>query len=580
VKERGLTGIVLAGRPYHTDPEINHGIPELIAGYGAAVLTEDGVAHLAEGQEPLGVRDQWVYHSRLYAAAALVRTREDLELVQLNSFGCGLDAVTTDEVQEILKAAGKIYTLIKIDEVNNLGSAKIRVRSLFAALGERRRRGIKPKAPAPRPPRVMFTKEMREAHTVLCPQMAPHQFDLLGEAFRLSGYNFIVLQDEDKSCIETGLKYVNNDACYPALIVVGQLINALQSGEYDINNVSLLMSQTGGGCRASNYIGFIRKALVKAGMAHVPVISVNAGGLEDNPGWTYSLPLANRALQALTYGDLLMRVLLRVRPYELDKGSAEALYAKWNETCKASLARGSRKTFHQNVRRIVKDFDSLPLNDMIKPRVGVVGEILVKFHPVANNGVVALLEEEGAEAVVPDLLDFLLYSFFNQTFKRSHLGGSVKSKIVSDLGISALEFYRREMKRALAESERFDAPPPIRKLAKMAEPIVSIGNQTGEGWFLTAEMVELITAGARNIVCVQPFACLPNHVTGKGIMKELKRRYPLANIVAVDYDPGASEVNQINRIKLMLATAKANLGLAADGRAEAEDKPLALTRPV
>jgi len=559
VQENNLSAVVLAGRPYHIDPEINHGIPELITSYGIAVLSEDAVAHMAEVQRPLGVRDQWVYHSRLYAAAFWVRNQPNVEFVQLNSFGCGLDAVTADEIQEILDTTGKIFTLLKIDEVSNLGSVRIRVRSLFAALSERRERGILVKTPKPRKQRTVFTKEMRQTHTILCPQMAPIHFDILREVFVSCGYNLVIMPGMDKDAIDTGLKYVNNDACYPALIVVGQLMNALFSGEYDLNNVSIFMSQTGGGCRASNYIGFIRKALERADMGHIPVVSLSAGGLEKNPGLAFTPGLANKALQALVYGDLLSRVLYRTRPYEEVTGAANALFDKWNEICKASVRKGRLAEFKRNIFGIVNDFDSLPLRNITLPRVGVVGEILVKYHPTANNDIVTLLEKENVEVVVPDLMDFFLYSAYNVNFKADHLGGSKKSKFLGNTAIWAMELYRKHMRTALEQSKRFVAPVPIDELAALAKPIVSLGNMTGEGWFLTAEMIELIHQGAQNIVCAQPFACLPNHVTGKGIIKELHKQYPQSNIVAVDYDPGASEVNQLNRIKLMISAAERNI---------------------
>ena len=558
IQKHGLSAVVLAGRPYHIDPEINHGIPELITSYGIPVLSEDTVAHLGEIERPLGVRDQWAYHSRLYAAAFWTRCKQDVELIQLTSFGCGLDAVTADELQEILEAAGKIYTLLKIDEVSNLGSARIRIRSLFAALRERRERGLKIQAALPRKPRPVFTKEMKGRHTVLCPQMAPMHFDLIQEAFNLEGYNLAVMPAIDKACIETGLRYVNNDACYPALIVVGQILEALFSGEYDLNNVSIFMSQTGGGCRASNYIGFFRKALNKAGMGHIPVISISAGGLEKNPGMTYTLGMMNRILQSLIYGDLLCRVLYRVRPYELEPGSANALYEKWNKICKNSLKDAKNSNYKKNLYNITAEFDALPLKDISISRVGVVGEILVKYHPTANNDIVTLLENEGAEAVVPDLIDFILYSAYTVNFQYEQLGGSRKAKFIGNAVIRAIEFYRKHMRKALDKSERFVSPMPIHEMAELAKPLVSLGNMTGEGWFLTAEMIELIHQGVGNIVCAQPFACLPNHVTGKGIIKALHSKYPNSNIVAVDYDPGASEVNQLNRIKLMLSAARRN----------------------
>jgi len=563
VARKDMRAIVLAGRPYHIDPEINHGMAELITGYGVAVLTEDAIAHLGKVERPLNVVDQWTYHSRLYGAAFFVRNQPKIELVQLNSFGCGLDAVTTDEVHQIMAATGKIYTCIKIDEVSNLGSARIRIRSLLAAIDERERNGTAAlKQAPPKTPRKIFTKEMRKTHTIICPQMSPIHFDILEAAFRSCGYNLLVTPAMDKDAIDIGLRYVNNDACYPALIVVGQLLKVLQSGDYDLDKVSVLMSQTGGGCRATNYIAFIRRALKIAGYEHIPVLAISMGGIEKNPGFKITPTLLNKALMGMVYGDMLMRMLYKVRPYEDVPGSANALYDKWIGLCRAAVSKGSFGEYKRNVYQMVHEFDTLPILDIVKPKVGVVGEILVKFHPTANNDIVNLLEKEGAEVVMPDLLDFLFYGFQNKEFQAKNLGLPKWQKTLGDISIWAVELYRKHMKDALEKSTRFTPPIHIKKLGELSDPIVSQGNQTGEGWFLTAEMVELIHSGADNIICTQPFACLPNHVTGKGIIKELKSRYPLSNVVAIDYDPGASEVNQLNRIKLMLSAAQRNLDAA------------------
>ncbi|RHQ19283.1 2-hydroxyglutaryl-CoA dehydratase [Clostridium sp. AM48-13] len=561
LKETGHHGIVLAGRPYHVDPEINHGIPELITSYGFAVLTEDSVSHLGRVDRPLIVTDQWMYHSRLYEAASYVKTQPNLDLIQLNSFGCGLDAVTTDQVNDILTRSGKIYTLLKIDEVNNLGAARIRVRSLIAAIRVREMRHYHKPIVSSAYSRVYFTKEMKKNYTILCPQMSPIHFDLIEPAVRSCGYNLEVLQNSDRTAIDTGLKYVNNDACYPSLIVVGQIMDALLSGKYDLEHTAVIMSQTGGGCRASNYIGFIRRALERAGMPQIPVISLNANGMETNPGFKITLPLLTKAMQAVVYGDLFMRVLYATRPYEAKAGSANALHEKWKAICIKSLQKHSLSMaeFNRNIRGIIHDFDELPRRNVQKPKVGIVGEILVKFSPLANNHVVELLEAEGAEAVMPDLLDFLLYCFYNSNFKADNLGGKRSTAHLCNMGISLLEYFRRTCRRELERSTHFLPPARIQDLASMAKHYVSLGNQTGEGWFLTGEMLELIHSGTTNIICTQPFGCLPNHIVGKGVIKELRASHPEANIIAVDYDPGASEVNQLNRIKLMLSTAQKNL---------------------
>ena len=562
LNETGNRGIVLAGRPYHIDPEVNHGIPELINSYDIAVLTEDSVSHLNPVERPLNVMDQWMYHSRLYAAANYVKTTDNLDLIQLNSFGCGLDAVTTDQVASILNESDKIYTSLKIDEVNNLGAARIRVRSLLAAIRVREQRNDKRKIQSAAITKVPFTKEMRKDYTILCPQMSPIHFDLLEVAFQASGYHVEVLPNDNKQAVDMGLKYVNNDACYPSLMVVGQIMEAILSGKYNTDKLAVIISQTGGGCRASNYIGFIRRALKKAGFGHIPVISINLSGLEGNPGFKITPSMALRGIYAAIFGDIFMKCVYRLRPYEAVPGSANAMHEKWKGVCKEFLSQGypSRRRFKQLCREIIEDFDNnLELLDVKKPRVGVVGEILVKFLPAANNHLVDLLESEGAEAVVPDLLDFLLYCFYNQNFKVSHLGMKKSKATMGNLGIKALEWFRAPATEAFKKSRHFDPPAKIDELGKMASEIVSLGNQTGEGWFLTGEMLELIHSGAANIVCTQPFACLPNHVVGKGVIKELRGRHPNSNVVAIDFDPGASEVNQLNRIKLMLSTANKNM---------------------
>lgn len=561
MEKTGRRGIVLAGRPYHIDPEINHGIPEMITSYGIAVLTEDSISHLSPVERPLIVMDQWMYHSRLYAAANYVKTTENLDLIQLNSFGCGLDAVTTDCVNDILTKSGKIYTVLKIDEVNNLGAARIRIRSLLSAIRVREERQIKRTIVPSNINKVVFTKEMKENYTILCPQMSPIHFSIIEAALKSEGYNIELLKNDNRNAVNMGLKYVNNDACYPSLMVVGQIMDAVLSGKYDMNKTAVIITQTGGGCRASNYIGFIRRALEKAGYPQVPVISLNLNGFEKNPGFSFTYPLIKKALFGLVLGDVLMKVLYHTRPYEATKGSANELHAEFDKKCREFVAKKnpSMREYRKLCRSIIQAFDNLPLLDIEKPRVGVVGEILVKFMPAANNYLVELLEAEGAEAVVPDLLDFFMYCFKNSEFKADYLGTKASTKRLCRLGINAMEMLRGAARKELENSKRFSPPVHIDKLANMAKDIVSLGNQTGEGWFLTGEMLELINSGTPNIVCTQPFACLPNHVVGKGVIKEIRHRYPHSNIVAIDYDPGASEVNQLNRIKLMLSTANENL---------------------
>ena len=551
----GKTGIVLAGRPYHVDPEIHHGIPQIITSLGMPVLTEDSVAHLGTLESSLRVVDQWTYHARLYRAASFAAMHASLEVVHLNSFGCGLDSVTVDQVQEIIEQKGKIYTTLKIDEGNNVGAARIRLRSLKAALEERRNNSTEIRIREPKYQRVLFTQDKRDIYTIIVPQMSPFHFQFFGTAARAVGYQLEVLENIERGTIDEGLKYVNNDACYPAIIVIGQIIKALKSGRYDLNRTAVMISQTGGGCRATNYITYLRKALGDAGFSGIPVVSFNAVGMEKEGGFRLSLPLLHRLMFAVVYGDLLMQMLYRVRPYELKPGSAEVLYRSWVERCQKSVFRGDFKTFHANVRQIIKDFDTLELQNVKKPKVGIVGEILVKFHPFANNDLAGIIEKEGGEAVVPGLMDFLLFSAYDYDFNHRFLSKGRLAALAGNTAIRIMEFYRREARRALACSNRFHEPQSIHELAFGVAPILSRGNQNGEGWFLTAEMVELIKSGTENIICLQPFGCLPNHITGKGTLKALKGHFPHANITAIDYDPGASEVNQLNRIKLMFSAA-------------------------
>lgn len=565
LKENGIQGVVLAGRPYHVDPEIHHGIPQIITSLGMAVLSEDSIAHLCPEMElPLRVVDQWTYHARVYRAVNMVAKNHHLEMIQLNSFGCGLDSVVVEQAQDLLEATEKTYTTIKVDEINNLGAARIRIRSLKAALDERKIKsdlsGIKAQPiqffpPAPKYKSTPFTKEMKEGYTILAPQMSPIHFQFYEPAVRACGYNLKVLENVPAQAVDTGLRFVNNDACYPSIIVVGQIIDALQSGEYDTDKIAVMISQTGGGCRATNYISYLRKALYDAGFANVPILSLNALGMEKHEGFRLSMPMLHRLLMASAYGDVLMKVLFQTRPYEKVAGSANALYDKWVERCKLALDKADLKTYKQNIYQMVREFDTLPLLHIQKPRVGLVGEILVKYHPTANNDLVRIIEEEGCEAVMPGIIDFFLYCAYDYDFKHTHLSKGRLAALAGSLAVKAIEFYRKPMRQAFSQSQRFTLPHSIDELAFGAAPILSRGNQTGEGWFLTAEMVSLINEGVNNIICMQPFACLPNHITGKGVMKALKEQFPQANTTVIDYDPGASEVNQLNRIKLMLSVA-------------------------
>ena len=779
MKEHNCRGIVLAGRPYHIDPEINHGIPETICSLGMVVLSEDSICELQPGEKlnlteflsegeadprsknaagfrhvgdrtvtkmPLRVTNQWAYHSRLYAAAHFVASYPGLELVQLNSFGCGLDAITTDQVAEILADKADVYTLLKIDEVSNLGAAKIRLRSLKAAVEEReankarmakaalatsdesgsaesdaprnaahaaaqaaarkaqeqaesdlataqaalaeaqaavaaaeakvkaadrpvdaadagsdaaapanapkstgfRKTGSKAPTPGrqvlldatmaanPKLTKAMrdaskraakrdiadvrlaalgdgttndaanaksksaksksghnnatmsryahrekFVKDMKKDYTIVAPQMSPIHFSLVESVIRSGGYKFDILKHASREDVETGLKYVNNDACYPAIMVIGQLIDAILEGKYDPDKVCLAITQTGGMCRATNYFGLIRKALIDAGYPQIPVIAISTQGLEDNPGFKVTPALLHRTVKALILGDLLMKCLYRVRPYEVEKGAANRLYEQWDVIVREALEHhGFSKTAAKTpwlkrrylpypvlAREIVKSFDALPLKDVPrKVRVGVVGEILVKYQPDANNHVVDVIESQDCEAVVPGIMEFMTTRPYITDWNEKYLGTG-GNKTLYALMRWSLDRYNAPIKAAIATSHgKFKQDDPMPELVEKAAEVTSIGVQAGEGWLLTAEILELIEQGCPNVICAQPFACLPNHVTGRGMFGKIRRLHPEANIVSIDYDPGASEANQLNRIKLMIAAAKkAHKAKFADG---------------
>ena len=562
IEENNLRGIVLAGRPYHVDPEINHGIDTLITSLGLCVLTEDSISDKTEVKRPIRVVDQWVFHARLYAAADFVGKHDNLELIQLNSFGCGVDAVTTDQVEEILSSYDKMYTLIKIDEVNNLGAVRIRIRSLLASINKRIQSKEKAKAEGNYEiNKKIFTKDMKDEYTILIPQMAPIHFDLLETAVKTCGYNVKLLRECTPHTVETGLKYVNNDACYPSILVTGQMIEALQSGEYDLNKTALIMSQTGGGCRATNYIGFIRKALKDAGFENIPVISFNVVGMEKMPGFKITPDLIEKLVKCVIYGDLLQKMLTKNRAYEVHKGETQKLFDQWMEKCKKLLQKCTNKEFKQSIYDIVNDFEKIELDTSIeKPKVGIVGEVLIKYHPFGNNFAADLLEKEGAEVILPDFMGFIKFMATHKITFNKLLNTNKTSSKISKIAIKLIDILEKDTKIALASSKKNYLPPcDIWHLEDKVKDVLSIGNQTGEGWFLTAEMIEYIEHGIPNIICVQPFACLPNHVVGKGVIKTIREKYPEANISPVDYDPGASESNQANRIKLLMTVAKDNL---------------------
>ena len=432
-------------------------------------------------------------------------------------------------------------------------SAASRLRSLMAALARRTPMPYREIKPIERP---RFTADCKATHTILAPQMAPIHFELIKTAIRKYGYNIVIPPMPNKQTTDVGLRYVNNDMCYPAIVVIGQLISALKEGLCDPDHTSIVLFQTCGACRATNYIGVLREALKYAGFPQVPVFAC-MGLPDETDDFKLSREMLVDVIKASLYGDALMNVRNRMMPYELTAGSTQALYKKWLERAKAEIEHGSWWKYRRTMKALVRDFDHLPIDEELwKPKVGVVGEILVKYHPVANNHIEQVLMDEGAEVVMPDFVDFFLYSAYDPIAKRRLLSGSYKEQIFGKIFIRLLEFFRQPMRKALKESKHFTAPRSIYETAKLAARHVSLGNMAGEGWFLTGEMVKLIDEGVPNVICLQPFGCLPNHITGKGVLHELRGSYEGANLTAIDCDAGSSEVNQLNRIKLMLSVAK------------------------
>ena len=421
--------------------------------------------------------------------------------------------------------------------------------------------------------RLLFTREMKREYTILMPQMLPVHFGMFRQLLVLEGYKVDMLTTNHRGIVDEGLKYVHNDTCYPALLVIGQLIDAIRHGVYDPHKIALFITQTGGGCRASNYIHLLRKALEKAGLEYVPVISVNLSGLEKNPGWTLTLPLLRKMVYAMLYGDLLVNVANQVRPYELTSGGTDQMLDGWQKKLIEGFQRGrgmSRRQMRDNFDKIIADFAAIPVSREKKVRVGVVGEIYVKFSPLGNNNLEDFLLSEGAEPVVPGLTDFMIFKIFNREVDVNIYGGLWAKKKLCQIFKGYIEACQKDMIAALKKS-RFRAPGIFEEIHQLVHGYLGDGNKMGEGWLLTGEMLELIHSGVPNIVCTQPFGCLPNHIVGKGMIRKLKDDYPNSNIVAIDYDPGATKINQENRIKLMLANAKS---LAKQAQTASEKTPV------
>lgn len=433
--------------------------------------------------------------------------------------------------------------------------------------------------------RLLFTKEMRREYKILVPNMLPVHFKLFEKVLQKAGYNVEVLTNSSHKVVEEGLKYVHNDTCYPALLVIGQMIDALNSGKYDINKVALVITQTGGGCRASNYIHLLRKALKSAGYENVPVISINLSGMERNPGFSLTPAIIMQVVAGLVYGDLLMLLSNQVKAYEINKGEAISLVDDWVDRLMDQFSRGKGligEDFRNNLKQITNEFDAIPVNRIPKVKVGVVGEIYVKYSPLANNNLEEFLASQDCEVMVPGLMGFVLFKIDNRLDDIKLYGGStVKYKMISFLKDFCTKM-ETAMLDALKEHPNFVAPSPYSHTRTLVNGVIGYGSKMGEGWLLTAEMLELCESGYENVVCTQPFGCLPNHINGKGMIGKIRKVFPTANITPIDYDPSATRVNQENRIKLMLAVARENLTeKIADSKVSSDENELeSVSEPV
>lgn len=558
-KENQLPAICLGGRPYHVDEEINHGIPDLINKLGYAVLTEDSIAHLGHVERPMRIHDQWVYHTRLYNAASYVAKTEHIEFVQLNSFGCGIDAITSEELHQILAREKKAYTVLKIDEVSNLGAVRIRLRSLKAYTLMKQQNSLS-HTKERKTPHIYSTAKDQKTHTIIAPQFSPIHFKLFEPIFRGHGFNLTILSNYDHA-MDTGLKYVNNDMCYPAMVVIGQIISYLEREKHDLDmeNTSVMLAQTGGGCRFTNYIGALRQALDHAGYNQVAIISLTPMPNLDKRLQIkgYTLPMLWQLMISVYYGDLLMFLVYAKRPYEKQEGAVNALLDYWFKyLAEMTLKHYSYGTFKKTCGEIVSSFNALSLKQEKKGRIGLVGELLVKLSPAANNMLVDYLEGEGYEVAMTGLENLFLAAGYNNVYRYHHTRNKFFHYQIARLFIKLNTIFQKSLNDSIRHASGVAPATGIYELADMAKPILQQGNQTGEGWMMAAEIVEMYEQGIKNFIIMCPFGCLPGHVTGRGIMRKMKKLYPDIHIVAIDYDPNASEVNQINRIKLMLSQIK------------------------
>ena len=549
------TVIVLAGRPYHTDSLINSKAPDMLAEMGADVLSEDSVSDLTSLPSGLQVLPQWTYPNRIYHAAAFVSEQDsNVQLVQINSFGCGPDAITINETREILKSAGKAHTLVRVDEITSTGSLRLRLRSMLESFAMRGGANI---TPLPERTRVAFFGKDDRHRTILAPCFSQIYSRLLPPLFALAGYKFKNLPVADKASVEAGLKYANNEICYPATIVIGDIIKALQSGRYNRNEVAIGITQTGGQCRASTYLSLIKKALISAGFEDVPVIAIGTEGkiINSQPGFEVNwLKMMPAIFAAFCYTDSLATMYYSTVTRELRKGGAAHLLEKYLRAIYPRMIRKDVSGIFHLLRRAVTDFNAVPVDSIRYPRIGIVGEIYIKYNSFGNLNMVDWLISQGVEVVVPPLIDFFLQTFVNiDVNKEQHLS---RSSSWSDMMTYFFEQYANRFvsrtNRILKRYNRYEPSHDIRDVSEKAAEILNLANQFGEGWLIPGEIAAFAESGVNNVVSVQPFGCIANHVVSKGIEKRIRDRYPDMNLLFLDFDSGMSEVNILNRLHFMV----------------------------
>jgi len=554
----GRTTVVLAGRPYHTDPLINHGIPDLLTELGVDVMSETAIP---QNEEIVSLKDtnvltQWSYVNRLYAAAGWVTKTPDVEMVQLTSFGCGPDAVSTDEVKDILRYGGKIHTLIKMDEIANLGAVRIRLRSMLSAIrennGKMRTTGKKRKKTSS----TLLNNGKKK--TLIAPFFSKFYSPLIPSAFRPLGYQIEVLPPQDKTSIEWGLKTINNDMCYPAILVAGDIIKAFKSGRYNPENTSVILTQTGGQCRASSYVSLVRKGLVAAGLDEVSVIVLSDADISPSSGFNVDQKqLVKRLALGIIFADPLARMYLSTTTREKTPGTAKQMHARYLSKMEQGIENADYPYLLNLLKKAVADFNQIEIHDKVVPRIGIVGEIFVKYNFFSNGNIIDWLSDQGIEVVLPPIQNFFAQRFINETAdQKAFLKRSWAERLKYRLLETYSNYHLDRIEGVMQQFRFYEKAHNLRKLAIMTDEVVNLANQAGEGWLLTAEMIAMLNEGIDNIVCLQPFGCIANHITGKGMEKKLRELFPSLNLLSLDMDAGGSEVNMLNRLHFMVTSAR------------------------